>query len=727
MDQQSETARAPEADEFAIAASASLQERRFRTLKHGDAFGVFDHSGNVVPGPGSTMGLYYRDTRHLCRLELLLEGQPTMLLSSTLRDDNATLTCDLGNPDLTLADGTELEHDVVHVRRSRFLWRGLCHERIAVRNFGVAPLTLAIEIRFGADFADLFEVRGMRRARHGTQHAPALGPDGVVLSYTGLDQRQRTTRLRFCPAPDRLAEDRAVFTLRLPPRERRLIFLEIGCDEPEPARAPDAAFLSAMTEQRRWTRVQSSRATGIETSNSVFNEAMQRAISDLTMLVTEKRTGPYPYAGVPWFSTAFGRDALITALQVLWMDPGIARGVLRYLAENQATATDAASDAEPGKILHEVRHGEMAELREVPFRRYYGSIDSTPLFVMLAGAYLERTGDVPTLASLWPAILAAIGWIDTSGDRDGDGFVEYFRQTEEGLANQGWKDSFDSVSHADGSLATGPIALCEVQGYVYAARCAAAAIAERLGQGHVAVQQRRAAEALRERFEQAFWDEELGTYALALDGEKRPCRVRASNPGHLLLTGIVSAERAARVAAGMMSSRFFTGWGVRTLASGEVRFNPMSYHNGSVWPHDNAVIALGMARYGLKTEAARLLGGLFDASLYIDMRRLPELFCGFPRRRGEGPTFYPVACSPQAWASTAMPAMLGAALGLGFDPAGCSVVFDRPRLPEFLDEVVLHHLSLGEARISVALRRVGSEVAMNVLRRSGTIHAVLRS
>jgi glycogen debranching enzyme len=721
----------PEPDDFAITAQISLVEQRFRTLKHNDMFGVFDQRGDIRPGPGGTEGIYYNDTRYLSEFELVLGGHQLVLLSSTLRDDNATLTCDLSNPDLphlVSGNGPEgLLNNLIHVRRSRFLWEGVCHERISIRNFDVVPRTLPVEIRYGADFIDLFEVRGMARTRHGRHEPAVVTLESVTLAYTGLDDRRRTTDLRFDPPPERIDEGRALFNVEMAPHGRCLIYVEAICDGPPATRRPSEHFLSRMVEQRRWMRQRSAGAAGIESSNELFNEAMRRAISDLTMLTTAKSTGPYPYAGIPWFSTAFGRDAILTAMNVLWMDPEIAAGVLRYLAANQAATTDAASDSEPGKILHEVRHGEMAELGEVPFRRYYGSVDSTPLFVMLAGAYLDRTGDVTTLAALWPNIAAAVGWMDLYAGRDPDGFVSYFRQTEEGLANQGWKDSFDSISHADGTLAVGPIALCEVQGYVYAARRAAAAIARRLGYVVQAGAEDAKAEHLRAAFELRFWIEDLGTYALALDGERKPCRVRASNAGHLMLTGICSPARALSVANTLMGSRFFNGWGIRTLASDEARYNPMSYHNGSVWPHDNAVIAMGLARYGLKPQAERLFGGLFDAALYVDLRRLPELFCGFVRQRGQGPTFYPVACSPQAWAATALHAALGACLGLSFNAAEHSVVFDSPRLPDFLSEVTLHNLRLGDARISVVLRRMGTEVAMNVLERTGTIHAVMRS
>ncbi|HTR15657.1 MAG TPA: glycogen debranching N-terminal domain-containing protein [Acetobacteraceae bacterium] len=715
-------------DPFAVATTISLQERRFRTLKAGDTFGVFDRSGDILPGPGSTEGLYHRDTRYLSRFGLLLQGTRPILLSSALRDDNGALTCDLTNPDIQRDGRLVLEHDLIHIRRSRFLWHGICHERIAVHNFSVDPQTLRLEISFDADFADLFEVRGTPRARHGRREEPEIGTHTVIRAYTGLDSRRRSTRLRFDPAPTHLECWRAVFDIALAPHAHAVMFIEVGCDTPLPLRPPRETFLVSMVEARRWMRAHSAQAAAIVTSNTGFNEAIQRSICDIYTLVTDKPTGLYPYAGVPWYSTVFGRDAIITGLQTLWLDPAISHGVLAYLARHQATELDAAADAEPGKILHEVRHGEMAELGEVPFRHYYGSVDSTPLFLMLAGAYLERTANVATVAKLWPHLEAALDWIELYGDRDGDGFVEYHRQTGEGLVNQGWKDSWDSVFHADGSLATGPIALCEVQGYVYAARRAMAAIARRLGKNAVAHAQEEKAAALRRAVETTFWSEELGTYALALDGAKRPCLVRASNAGHLLLCGLASPARAARVAEGLLSSAFFTGWGIRTVATTEARFNPMAYHNGSVWPHDNALIALGLSRYGHKEKATRVLDGLFEAALYSDQRRLSELFCGFPRRRGQGgPTAYPVACSPQAWAAAALPAMMQACLGISFDIENRTVEFDRPRLPASLQEVTLHNLAIDDARVSVVLRRTEAEVALNVLRRQGDIQVLLRS
>ena len=715
-------------EQFSVAAAASLQERRPRTLKHGDSFAVFDPNGDVLSGPGVADGLFHRDTRYLSYLYLTVNGQRPLLLSSTLRDDNATFTSDLTNPDLFDSRGTLiLEHDLLHLSRSRFLWNGACYERLAVRNFDERPRQVRIDVTFAADFADLFEVRGARRLRRGTMQAPDVGADCVTLAYLGLDDRRRATTLRFEPAPDRLSSNLATFVFDLDPKRQKTLLLEISCDSAGAVEALHRAIFRALREARRALRTSSSRAAAMITSNDIFNETLRRSISDLYTLITETPEGPFPYAGIPWFSTVFGRDALITSLETLWLDPAISRGVLLHLAANQATTFDPASDAEPGKILHEVRYGEMAELREVPFRRYYGSVDSTPLFLMLAGAYLERTRDVATLRRLWPNIEAALSWLEKYGDRDGDGFVEYGRRSNEGLANQGWKDSHDSIFHSDGSLAKGPIALVEVQAYAFGAWCAAAAIARGIGRPERAVAFDERAQTLRTAFDAAFFDPTLNAYVLALDGEKRPCRVRTSNAGHALLTGLALPERAEAVVNTLMGPASFCGWGVRTVAATEARYNPMSYHNGSVWPHDNALIAAGFARYGFKREAARIFEGIFAASTYIDLRRLPELFCGFVRRRTRGPTFYPVACMPQAWAAASPLFMLQSCLGLGFDLNRSHITFEGPVLPDFVGEVKLLNLALDEATVDVALRRSGLQVVVDVLDRRGSVRVVTTS
>jgi glycogen debranching enzyme len=409
----------------------------------------------------------------------------------------------------------------------------------------------------------------------------------------------------------------------------------------------------------------------------------------------------------------------------LWLAPDVARGVLSYLAATQATEVIPERDAQPGKILHEARGGEMPALGEVPFGRYYGSVDSTPLFVMLAAAYFRRTGDLEFLRRIAPHIGLALGWIDRYGDVDEDGFVEYARQTPIGLVQQGWKDSHDSVFHDDGTLAEGPIALCEVQGYVFAAWQAAADIAIALGRPAEAEDYARRAVAMRTRFAEHFWDEELGTYVLALDGAKRPCRVPTSNAGHALWTGIADATRARRVAETLMSDEGFSGWGVRTLAATQARYNPMSYHNGSVWPHDTAIIAAGCARYGFRDTVVRLFEGMREASVFVDLHRLPELTCGFPRRPGEGPTLYPVACAPQAWAAGAVFMLLSSALGMSIDGSARELTFLRPVLPPSVPSLRITGLAVGSGRVDLLLENHPHDVGITVLRRDGDARVVV--
>ena len=713
---------APEQGQFYITATGPSSRPR-HVLKHGDTFAVFDSHGDVGASAGGPDGVFNHDTRFLSRLELLINGMQPLLLGATVRDDNVAMSVDLTNADIYRDGIIVLPRDTIHIVRTIYLWGGVAHQRINVANHGGHTLDFTLALVFGSDFSDLFEVRGSRRKRRGTLVQKVEGANRVRFTYHGLDEIKRETVVCVTPNPATLVENAATFTLSLEPDKATTLFLSIECHgltDPRPE-----TFFKGFIDANRHEKAVTRHIATVETSNDILNEVMCRSMADLVMLITQTPQGPYPYAGTPWYSTTFGRDGILTAIQMLWCDPGVAKGVLQRLAFFQADKFDAASDAEPGKVVHEMRGGEMAILREVPFALYYGTIDATPLFVVLAGLYLERTGDLATVKALWPAIEKALGWMDGPGDRDGDGFIEYARALDTGLQNQGWKDSYDAVFHADGELARGSVALCEVQGYAYMARRLAAGAARRLGKADRAAALDAAADDLAEKFDAAFWCEDIGTYAIALDGDKKPCKVRTSNAGQVLWSGIARPDRAKRVAEQMLGTNFFSGWGIRTVAIGEPRYNPMSYHDGSIWPHDNSLIAAGMARYGMTDKAERIFEGLFATASYMDLRRLPELFCGFRRRRGAGPTLYPVACSPQAWAAGTPFLLLQACLGLEFNPFERAILFRNPRLPSFADEITLRNIGFDEAKVDVTLRRVGEHVALRVLRNTGQIQVTM--
>ena len=656
-----------------ILATSSRADDRTWVLKNGDAFAVLDRYGDIQPLALGEQGLYYEGTRFLSLLEVELEGKRPMLLSSQVREGNELLAVDLTNADIVQGDRVAVPRHSLHVFRSKFLQDGSCFERFRLRNHTMEPQRAIVHVRFDADFSDIFEVRGETRARRGERGTPRVEEAQVTLHYVGLDDVARRTVLQFSPRPTQITESTATWAVDLAPQESLTLELTTRCQVGAQA-IPTGGYADELAKATRRRRKAQARACVIDSSNEQFNAWITQSVADLYLMLTPKDTGPYPYAGIPWFCTAFGRDGLICALQTLWVDPAIAKGVLAYLAHMQASVVDADQDAEPGKILHETRTGEMAATGEIPFSMYYGSVDATPLFLMLLGAYYDRTDDIELVEQLWPAAEQALAWIDQYGDTDGDGFLEYESATSRGLRHQGWKDSDDAVFHADSRLAEGPIALCEVQGYAYAARCAMAKLAARLGHTALAEQQAARATSLRDQFDQQFWCDDIGTYALALDGNKRPCKVRYVKRWPVLVhrhRGAPSVRVWSRPNFSARSSS--RGGACATVATSEARYNPMAYHNGSVWPHDTALIALGFSRYGLRDAAAQLLTGLFDASSFVHLSRLPELFCGFQRRPGEGPTLYPVACAPQTWASASVFLLLQACLGLTVEAQECRV------------------------------------------------------
>jgi glycogen debranching enzyme len=711
-------------DEYYVRASSALADDRTRVLKYGDTFAVFNRYGDIEPLGTSRFGLFHAETRHLSRFTLRLNQKQPLLLSSTVREDNAFLSVDLTNVDTNLNGDVELSRGTVHLFRLQFLRGATCYQYFRLLNYGLEPVEVSLLFQFEADFADIFEVRGTKRARKGERLPDRASVDRAVLSYRGLDDVLRATCLEFSPEPTSLSTTQACFDIALDAKEEKRVSCAIFCERDEQSKTV-APFHTAFRRLEQDFERPGIGECAITTPSETFNAWLTRSSADLRMLIEGNPEGPYPYAGVPWFNTVFGRDGIITAIECLWMAPRIAEGVLKYLAETQATEEMPERDAEPGKILHEMRRGEMSVMNEVPFARYYGSVDSTPLFVMLAGAYFRRTANLPFLREVWPNIKRAIDWMDVYGDRDKDGFVEYEQRSSRGLVQQGWKDSNDSVFHADGRMADPPIALCEVQGYVYAAKRSAALIARAFQEIEFAERLEAQAEKLRHAFDRAFWCEELGMYALALDGQKNQCRVRSSNAGHALLCQIAKEERAKVLVRSLMTEELFSGWGIRTIGAGEARYNPMSYHNGSVWPHDNALIGLGFSLYGFQEQACELLQALFEVSRDVELHRLPELFCGFHKRPGtSGPTLYPVACAPQAWAAGAVFLLLRACLGMTVRATERQIVFDHPILPPDLHEVQIENLKLLDASVDLLIHRHGESVDVEVLRRRGEIEVV---
>jgi glycogen debranching enzyme len=688
-------------------------------LKNGETFAMLDVRGEIHPDTHGESGVFHRGTRHVSRLEWRLWDRPGAVLSSTERGELGLQVSHLSNDDET-----------VHLERSTVLTPTACLQQLTFTSYAQTSLQVPITLHFDADFRDIFEVRGYQRPERG-RTVRTCTPEGMEAVYRGLDNSDRCTLVRLSGPVQEVGEACLQVSLELEPRRpRRLcLVLDFHPEGNRPPLAPEAAFDAALEAAVERFREAGRLAASVTSDNPAFNCWIARSTSDVHLLSSQLEHGLYPYAGVPWFSCPFGRDGLITARQLLLFEPRLARGVLGFLAEHQARTCDPANDADAGKVLHEARLGEMAALGEVPFARYYGSVDATPLFLILAGDYLTRSGDQGFIRELRGSLDAAMAWIRTTESSAADGFLRYQCTAQGGLHNQGWKDSDDAVHHADGRLAEGSIALCEVQAYSYGARMAMARIQRQFGHDAAAERLLQEARQLQRRFHDAYWCERIGTYALALDGQGEACEVRASNAGHCLWTGLASKAAASAIARQLLAPSSFNGWGIRTLDEGEARYNPMSYHNGSVWPHDNALIAMGLARYGHTPEAMRVLMGLFDTAQAMPLQRLPELFCGFPRQPDEGPTHYPVACSPQAWASGSLFGLLEAITGMGIghnpDSGRVEVVFRNPVLPERINLLEIHGLRLGEEEIDLQVHRGELDTGVLVKRRSSGVDVVI--
>ncbi|MHB8669405.1 MAG: amylo-alpha-1,6-glucosidase [Acidimicrobiales bacterium] len=671
------------------------------TLVEGSSFCISGRSGDI--SPGSPQGLFFRDTRFLSRLEVRVNGQPPEPLAAEIIEPFSATFVLRTRPRPGRADST-----LVLFRR-RHVGRGL-REDIEVWNYGAEAAYCSVEIRVDADFADLFAVKEGRFQSDGDVAVESVGQEITFSWQRGAVRRGARIDLN---QPAQLSVNHATHEAIVPPRGSWKTCLQltpiIDGDEIVPRYLCGQPVERATPQERlsKWRR----EVPMVDTDHGPFRSVLARSAEDLGALRIFDPDFPertVVAAGAPWFMTLFGRDSLITSWMALVVDPELALGVLQTLARFQGTREDPRNEEEPGRILHEMRFGDAPSLSLGGGQVYYGTADATPLYVMLLGE-LRRWGLArEAVDALLPTADRAMAWIDEYGDRDHDGYVEYQRATDRGLVNQGWKDSWDGVRFADGRLPRPPIAMAEVQGYVYGAYLARAYFAREEGDLATESKYRAKATELKVAFNRDFWVEERGWYAMGLDGDKQPIDALASNMGHCLWTGIVDEERAPLVARHLLSEDLFSGWGVRTLAQSMVGYNPLSYHCGSVWPHDNALIAAGLMRYGFVEEALRIVTCLLDAAARLG-HRLPELFGGLPRAEVPFPVSYPSSCSPQAW-SAASPLLFLRTL-LRLDPwVPWGKVWLDPVLPEGMDHLRVDRIPLAGARVTVEVDRSGVKV-----------------
>jgi glycogen debranching enzyme len=708
-----------------VAVPITDEANRLLATKEGEMFLYADEEGNLSGGYHG-MGLYYRDTRFLSLYDMSVNGRSPVLLSSSAERAYMSYV-DLTNSDIWEDQKIEVPQQTLNVRRIRVI-NGRLFERIRFKNYNEQAIRASVEVVFGVDFADIFEVRGLRRKRRGQFFRPKVEGRQIMFAYRGEDDIFRQTRIDLGADPDEVTIDqgrvRVAFHLELAAHQTRLFTFVI-----EPVigetRREAVQFDEAVHELRRSYEDWERSCTSIYTDNELFNTLLHRGQRDIRALITETEQGRFIAAGIPWYVAAFGRDALLTSHQILMLNPQPARDSLALLARYQGTEIDPWRDEEPGKILHEIRLGELANALYVPHSPYYGSVDSTPLFLMLLGTYYKWTGDRVFLQEMMPHAEAALRWIDTYGDFDGDGFVEYMRRSPRGLDNQGWKDSHNSVVHADGTLAKPPIALAEVQAYVFLAKHRMADVFESLGEQARADELRAVATELRRRFNEQFWVEEERYFAMALDGDKRPVKTVTTNPAHGLYCMLIDPEHADDLAGRLLKPDMFSGWGIRTMSKSSVSYNPMSYHNGSVWPHDNALIAAGLKRYGYHKQTNRIATAMFETANHSDYMRLPELFCGFTRRTPNRPVSYPVACSPQAWAAGSPFLLLQAMLGLSAQAHNNLLTINSPVLPPWLNTVELKNLRVGDSTLHLVFRREGETTSFSMLSKEGSVRVIM--
>lgn len=711
------------------------------SFKDNRAFAVVDPQGEAprLYSNASELGIYYNDTRYLGVWEMTFNGESPISLAHELRFGGNTVVFSMTNRDmLRLGDGGRIPRDTFLIRRILTFFNDVLYETVEIKNFDHISHSIQVEQWSGARFEDVFEVRGFPRAKRGR----ALTTEEVIcdkerisiLRYEGLDGEVRKTFIHrlFNAEKVRVSPGLAGYFTRVEIPSKGTVFLKtiVSFDQ-----GTDCTFhgrpygaISIAEKMKLLLEGKSENPFSpliLQSDNAIINRSLVNAQTDIFMLLTEEMPGfLYPYAGIPWFSAPFGRDGIITAYQLLPWYPSIARGVLEYAFSSLGSKVDPFTDEQPGKVFHEMRRGEMSRNREVPFIPYYGSVDSTPLVLILLHEYIRWTMDLEQLKMWWPSALRAMQWIEKWGDIDGDGFIEYAKQSPTGLINQGWKDSHDSVMHADGRLAQAPIRLCEVQGYGFRARMEMAVLAQLLGDQDLSVRFRREALELKSKFRERYWDSAEQFVYLALDGNSLPCAVRSSNMGHCLWSKVLTQDQAESISKMLISDSMFSGHGIRTLSSREVAYNPLSYHNGSIWPHDNSMIMEGFRYYGHTSELEVLALGLMGVLESSDDFRLPELFCGFRKRGDEPPVPYEVACKPQAWAAGSLFLMLKSILGISIDVDQPYLVFNSPLLTPKINHLEIKNLKGRDWEVDLSVKRAKHGTYVEVTRRHGNLRVL---
>ncbi|RZT23440.1 amylo-alpha-1,6-glucosidase [Fictibacillus sp. BK138] len=683
----------------------------YRVIKENDLFFLTDDKGNIPQENSYGLGLYTKDTRFLSKFDIKINGQDPILLSSSA-DENYMAKILLTNPHMEEDGELILWRESVEIERKRLIYDGVLYETLQLKNYYPKPVEFEVSLHVDADFTDMFIVRGFQFGDVGKKTGEEVTDRSLSYFYRGTDEVERATKIQWDRDAVSVKKEGVVaFKFRLNHGEAQSVTFTVSPEidgESGSVIEPDAALQLLKGSYEKWE----SETTSVETDYEPLQRLVDRGIQDLRVLLTDIGHGQFPVAGLPWFGVPFGRDSLIAALQMLAFNPEIAKGTLLTMASQQGTKVDPWRDEQPGKIMHEIRYGELAATNQIPFTPYYGTIDATPLFLVLLSEYTKWTGDLSLAEKLSQNVDAALMWIDEYGDRDGDGFVEYHQESSKGIANQGWKDSGDSIVHRNGDYAETPIALSEVQGYVYQAKQGVATIYEAQGKTEEAAKLRDQADQLKRRYDEAFWMEDQEFHAIALDKEKKQVGTLTTNPGHVLFAEMLEENKADAVIEKLISPAFFSGYGIRTMAEGEAGYNPMSYHDGSIWPHDNSMILLGMSKLNRQSEANTVIHGLIEAAEHFEYDRLPELFCGYGTEAGRA-VKYPVACSPQAWAAGTPLVFIQTILGLFPDSLNKTITL-CPQLLKGMNDLHVMKIRIGKGYLSVKVTRNGEEMITTI-------------